>query len=395
MKVLLLLNIEQNGIIMMSKKKKKRGFCLKTADLYHEYHENLFKYHKGGIQLFFIICAVGNLLLLLFEQPMVQFPRLLFWYRLAISAYLIAAATAVFFISNHKLFFTIVSIGEILAVKVALLVAITHKHPNMLVQAMGITTLSSIIFILPNVWKTKFAIAALLYVSFFGSTILFTSRFTSPAFLPSFIFTTFMNLILGIYSYNVDDYQKYSFVLKEQAVRISYTDFLTGIKNRGYLYEEGSKVIELCRRKNAPYSVVFFDVNRMKFINDNYGHEQGDVVLKLFSNIVSASIRSNDIFVRLGGDEFALLLPFTNIAEAKALIERLQAQIEEKLNVCGHAITCSIGVASSNGSAALSDILQEADKNMYIHKEEHRREVYDTQTPNSAPQENCNISHGT
>lgn len=162
--------------------------------------------------------------------------------------------------------------------------------------------------------------------------------------------------------------------LKESKTRL-LIDPLTGLGNR-LAYEE-RVVLENNRRMrlNTPLSVAMWDIDYFKKINDSYGHDAGDRVLKIFSETIQARIRKTDLFARLGGEEFALLMPDTSIEMALSLNNHLR----EMLQNCGFnyndekfTVTASVGVAEFNNEDAPEVVLKRADRALYLSKNNGR-----------------------
>jgi diguanylate cyclase (GGDEF)-like protein len=134
---------------------------------------------------------------------------------------------------------------------------------------------------------------------------------------------------------------------------ISLTDYLTGLPNRRYFYEFAEEAFALHKRYKDPCSVAFLDLDFFKKINDQYGHDGGDTVLKEFSDFVKSHIRESDLFARLGGEEFILLMPKSDSNSAFAFVERLRESL------AGHVIEVSdetsIHLGFSAGIASLSE----------------------------------------
>jgi len=119
-----------------------------------------------------------------------------------------------------------------------------------------------------------------------------------------------------------------STILREHYVSI--TDYLTGIYNRRFFDEILNKEIILSKRKKMPLSLLLFDIDFFKRINDTYGHTVGDRVLTSLCSLVTKLLRKSDIFARIGGEEFAILLPDTNEKGAHYLVEKIRATVENE-----------------------------------------------------------------
>ena len=162
---------------------------------------------------------------------------------------------------------------------------------------------------------------------------------------------------------------------------LSITDPLTGCFNRSYLNERLTLELTRARRYRHPLSVIICDIDHFKKINDNYGHQTGDAVLKEFAAIMMASIRDKiDWMVRYGGEEFLIILPETDTSGTQILAERLREKITEKtFNIAGHAIsiTASFGSTciypgSDSKSYTQEAIIEAADALLYEAKESGR-----------------------
>ena len=154
-------------------------------------------------------------------------------------------------------------------------------------------------------------------------------------------------------------------VLKELAQR----DSLTGLANRHHFEQLIQQMVQHSVQNNSLSALVFIDLDNFKFVNDNFGHDAGDVVLIEISRRISGVIRSKDSLCRLGGDEFALLVPELNkIADVTQLCRRILQESQQPLVVQGHVmpVGLSIGIAccpTDATNAAL--LLQYADSAMY------------------------------
>ena len=156
---------------------------------------------------------------------------------------------------------------------------------------------------------------------------------------------------------------------------ISDKDRLTGIYNRRKLEEILSDVYYKAERYNKNFSLILFDLDHFKKVNDNYGHQIGDKVLKEISKILLNSIRKVDYFGRWGGEEFLIILPETNLQAAEKLAERLRINIEESSFSKVDNLTSSFGVASYSEEKGIEDIIQAADQALYRAKEKGRNRI--------------------
>ena len=158
-------------------------------------------------------------------------------------------------------------------------------------------------------------------------------------------------------------------------------DRLTGVPNRETLLSVLTAEVERAGRHYKPLSVAFIDIDRFKPINDTYGHNSGDAVLRQVAGLVADSIRASDTFGRYGGEEFMLILPETLPEDAVGLAEELRALVmqEPLLIANGQTITAtiSIGIAGGRGSELQLDMLVDrADAAMYAAKSLGRNRTY-------------------
>ena len=161
--------------------------------------------------------------------------------------------------------------------------------------------------------------------------------------------------------------------------RAAGIDPLTGIANRGAFMQDAGRVVEQCRRENAPASAIMCDLDRFKSINDTHGHDMGDAVLQKFCKTVIDELWPNGIFGRLGGEEFALVLPRASIEAAYVRAERIRVSFEESCRLVeGRRVdaTVSCGVSmSANAEHTLSELLKLSDQALYRAKADGRNRV--------------------
>lgn len=152
-------------------------------------------------------------------------------------------------------------------------------------------------------------------------------------------------------------------------------DPLTGIYNRRKFDETLELEIHRAIRYRLPLSLIIFDVDRFKAVNDTHGHPVGDQVLIGLAGYVSRRIRSSDIFARLGGEEFVILALNSDAQAARALAEKLRGGIEAQAFPVAGGVTCSFGIAELRPEHKAADLLREADAAMYRAKQNGRNRV--------------------
>ena len=160
---------------------------------------------------------------------------------------------------------------------------------------------------------------------------------------------------------------------------LARTDALTGIANRAHFLDTGERALRRCRRDGMPASVVMFDLDRFKSINDQFGHAVGDTVLQKFCEMTCAVLRPRDLFGRIGGEEFAVIMPGCGIEAAYVRSDRIRSSFAESSRFVGGRpvkSTVSGGVAMRETSAeALDVLLKLADAALYEAKGDGRNRV--------------------
>jgi len=155
---------------------------------------------------------------------------------------------------------------------------------------------------------------------------------------------------------------------EEHVKYISFHDMMTDTYNRTYFEEE---VARLERSRANPISIIVADVNNLKAINDQHGHQVGDAALQNIAEIIKSCFRPDDIVARIGGDEFAVLMPRSGSYVAKKACERIDAGIENhnKKQDCTVPLSISIGWATAKSGKALGKAFKTADEKMYEKKQ--------------------------
>ncbi|MCY7307754.1 MAG: sensor domain-containing diguanylate cyclase [Rhodoferax sp.] len=156
------------------------------------------------------------------------------------------------------------------------------------------------------------------------------------------------------------------------AVQMATLDELTLISNRRGFKALAQNALAVCKRLEKPASLLFFDLNDFKQINDRFGHAEGDRALTTFSALLRAIFRESDVIGRLGGDEFVVLLANANDAQASEAIARLQQALDDRNRVAqrGYDIRFSVGQVAYHvaGHPYIAELIAQADQAMYQNK---------------------------
>ena len=170
----------------------------------------------------------------------------------------------------------------------------------------------------------------------------------------------------------------YNAILYRQKEQLAITDELTGIYNRRHFYQLAERAAERADAAGEPMSVVLFDIDRFKQINDRFGHFVGDRVLGSLSEAVTGALPPNHVLARFGGEEFALLLPGFGSEAAGQVAESVRRHVEDYVfdsETDGLIVTISLGVAERSFEGSLQALLRRADEALYEAKRQGRNRV--------------------
>ncbi|MDH7553751.1 MAG: GGDEF domain-containing protein [Spirochaetota bacterium] len=183
--------------------------------------------------------------------------------------------------------------------------------------------------------------------------------------------------------------EKYSNNLEEMVEQrteilkwLSITDPLTGLYNRRYFIEQIELEFKRSKRYNRDLSLLMLDIDHFKSVNDNYGHQVGDIVLRKISSIIISQLRDSDLAFRYGGEEFMVILPETRAEDAINVAKRMKQEIMETEHIyrnLNFKVTASIGIVSIKDMLGkfetVDDIIKKVDDNLYKAKNSGRNTI--------------------
>ncbi len=164
----------------------------------------------------------------------------------------------------------------------------------------------------------------------------------------------------------------------ETIYRMTIMDGLTGVNNKRYLLETLEREIPRARRHQRPLTLVMFDIDRFKDINDTFGHLAGDYVLKDLAQLVKARLRPDDVIGRYGGEEFSVILPETSLSGGAKIADDLRERIAThrfEFENESISVTVSLGVAQLQDGQDVLKFIKDADEKLYVAKRSGRNRV--------------------
>lgn len=204
------------------------------------------------------------------------------------------------------------------------------------------------------------AISVVSAICWFGADVLAEHPYSYPA-IPywnsAIRFTVFLTVAILVSALRrAHQYEK----------ELARTDGLTGAVNVRFFYELLRMEIDRTQRTQRPFTIVYFDLDNFKRVNDHSGHSVGDKVLYAVVNRAKGQLRRIDVVARLGGDEFAFLLPETDQSEARTIISKVQIELLEDMRQNSWPITFSVGVLTCfKTRKAPDELIKQADMLMY------------------------------
>jgi diguanylate cyclase len=177
------------------------------------------------------------------------------------------------------------------------------------------------------------------------------------------------------------------------------TDALTRLANRRYFEDAAMRLEAIAKRQSTPLTLLMADVDHFKRINDTFGHPTGDQVLRVVAMTIKACLRDEDVAARYGGEEFAVILPHTDLADAMTVAERIRTSVggreltKRSTNESLGRVSISLGLAQLRPNETMTDLIERADKCLYVAKRSGRDRVicddWETRTDANFNHANC------
>ena len=190
----------------------------------------------------------------------------------------------------------------------------------------------------------------------------------------------FANSLTKIILLDINLTLKFYFYVKAEGERyfknLSEKDYLTGLYNREKFEQIAERIIYEAKRYGRKFSLIMFDIDNFKSVNDTFGHDTGDMLLKEIAAIVGAQLRKSDYFIRWGGDEFIIILPETDIGSACNAAEKIRKFVENhKFSIANHT-TISLGAVQYTAEENYRSLFKRLDNALYMSKSKGKNAAF-------------------
>lgn len=248
-------------------------------------------------------------------------------------------------------------------VALALTYLLTLKHYDSLnfFSILGLNVIILGIYLMPNKVALSQVVSLVFSVLFFISPIRKMNGLQAHEFRRIIAYHAILLAYCNVSCLWAGRSARQRFAANMELLQLSARDPLTGIYNRKKFDDSLDECIDSARRSGDPLSLVIFDVDDFKTINDQLGHLVGDNVLRVLAAAVRNVVRDTDIFARWGGDEFVILLPNTDLAEAERVVDRIRKSVKDLCPAAPDGITCSFGVARYEAGDSKESLVRKAD----------------------------------
>ncbi len=258
-----------------------------------------------------------------------------------------------------------VALLSVFLLGVMFLIAVFDELPEDKASLIWLSVVPALSFLIKG-RKALYWSAGYLIIHFL--TVTLSGKLTMSSLIDAYLSYTLITVIFYFYAWMSERY-------REVWSNMAMTDSLTGILNRLAFETIALKEISKAVRTNTDLSIILFDIDNFKQINDRYGHVYGDFILRTVAEIVSRSLRTSDIFARWGGEEFVVLLPNTNGLRAINVAEKIRSRIQFHRFDNGLKVTASFGVANLKSCKDFDNLILKADEALYRAKERGKNRV--------------------
>lgn len=288
------------------------------------------------------------------------------------SFFIIAVIRVLYFIVSMSVFFVtkkitkytdliyLITAYEGIAVFAFLLILEQYDYLSYL-SFFSLMVITLAIYVLPNKIVISQIISAILSILFFLFPAQMIIGFGKYDLYKIIAYQIILLIYCNINAHLSNSYKRKQFEAGREIMALTIIDTLTGIYNRAKFDKDLNWWVDYSGEYDKPLSLIFFDIDDFKRVNDSYGHLTGDNVINNIVDIIKKTIRKTDIFARWGGEEFVILLPDTDIRQTAEIAERMRICIRNNIYNKAKNITCSFGIATLEKGDTAFSLLRKAD----------------------------------
>ncbi|MDL2236347.1 GGDEF domain-containing protein [Christensenellaceae bacterium OttesenSCG-928-K19] len=302
-----------------------------------------------------------------------------FLYSLLIRMVVLFTCVVMFFamdrIKNYRTVMGLLSFTELLIFFAYMLICFVQQSQIFLQQAMGVILLILVAFLIPNRWKNSLMNGCLMLVVFLLLAPLYADKPNAAGMVEVSSYVGLFLVGMAVLIYLKERSKRVQYANEKKLEIMTFTDSLTKIYNRLKFETVLETQLETVQETKNPFSVLLFDLDNFKRVNDEYGHAVGDRVLQEAARVIKSNIREGDVFARWGGEEFVVLFENTMLEKGVELAERLRRAVESHYFERAGRVTISSGITQYADGDTDSAIIKRADDLMYLAKAEGKNIV--------------------
>ncbi len=276
---------------------------------------------------------------------------------------------------NQKLFALIVSGTELITFYSYLATLFLYKLDDVTLQCIYVAVFILIVFAIPNYGLHNLIVCLIIITSYFAAVFLTVRSYGRFLFIVQ-LFAISVSMFFSFFSFREVNILKRRQFLREMQLReLLNTDGLTNTMNRACFDTILAYYCHPIDPSTAKFSLVMFDIDDFKHINDTFGHDMGDQVLIKVANLIKSLIRRGDVFARYGGEEFMVILPNATLPMAASIAEKLRTQLESAFGE-EIKVTASFGVTGYEEGDTVKKLINRVDNLMYQAKAAGKNRVF-------------------
>lgn len=334
---------------------------------YLDYELNITRRHLNiivrALAVFYLIFAIPDYFVI--EEKYIF--RMMLTIRIFYFILLIISACMIKKVKSGKIANALITSFEAISSILVIFNFIVYPNPDFLIQSYGIMLFIIIIFLIPNRLLNITLLTLFTIVIFTVASLKKFNDIEANKILVSVFYNTITIIICFIYNYRCGYTKRKQYLATKELEFLTYNDPLTGLGNRLKLNEDLSRQLKSAKETGSFFSLIIFDIDDFKPINDTYGHIVGDKTIIELGYILK-KVENDSIVIRWGGEEFVVILPNKTADQAAVFAEKLRVKINKHTFNNNIRLSCSFGVTQSKPNDSMESIIVRADDLLYTAK---------------------------